>query len=736
MRIQTSRFFNLLTILLVLPVIVLGADFELSGTVIDSVTQTPLVGANVFLRTSTIGTVTDSNGNFKLTIPDQDGSDSLIISYLGYREYRNSVNNMPAISVITLRPLILEVDKGITVYAEKLDLARQELPHSTTVINLEEIERYGTSEISDLFKADPSVRIIGNDLDGRFIEIRGSDPDEVNVYVDGIQINNLGYNNAADLSVISADNIEKLEILKGSNLVLLGSGAFGGVVNITTRNAIKPEYGLKIKYGSWLSRLVAAQIIIPFSDKIIFNYFGTLGAFSPEIEYYSSEQFDEKTPATAIKTSRHNHNFTLNYFTDRGQFTGKVMGSILNYDKPAWNNLRKNILIAGAYRGEILAVRNFDLNIDYLYGDDFIDRGDPDIASFESNFLTQRVHLRLAKNFSGNTNSYPQFGFQFLSEYFHDELFNSSKMHDRTRSSTLYEASLYDNRGSLGGVLSIGDKLDSLGQTTWKLYGGIRGEFLATGDNYKISSYGFQVNILKEQWEFTPYLNYGENIKFPTLLDNAYIIDVLNVSINSGNLDIIRLLPESAKSREIGFDFRYIPTSSFYKNFSFQFAYFTTEIANKVMRRPLEDTIIKTQLGVNLTSGIESTIKMQNLFGDWTLSASYGKLDVSNPLLYAYKPDQKYSIQVDYGSIRGFYLMGLFYHEGRSIAWDYDDQNDFITAEVDPFFDLDISTGYEFDLNPVKLKLMLSGYNILDNAGYKFYNLRKKFVQVGIGIKY
>ncbi len=718
------------------PGITFATDYKISGTVIDKTTQSPLVGANVFLRTSSIGTVTNGKGFFTLTVPEQYGSDSLIINYLGYQEYRNTVSNTPASSVYYLSPLILEAEKGITIYAEKLNLARQELPHSATVINLEDIERYGTSEISDLFKADPSVRIIGNDLDGRFIEIRGSDPNEVNVYVDGIQINNLGYNNAADLSVISADNIEKLEVLKGSNLVLLGSGAFGGVVNITTRNATKSEYGLKIKYGSWLSRLIAAQINIPIHDKVYFNYFGTFGAFSPEIEYYSSEQFDEKTPTTAVKTSRQNHNLTLNYFTDTGQYTGKVMGGLLNYDKPAWNNLRKNILLAAAYRGEILKIRNFDFNVDYLYGDDFIDRGDPNLASFENSFLTQRVHLRLAKNFSGNPNSYPQFGFQFLSEYFHDELFNDSKMKNMTRSNTLYESSLYDNRGSLGGVLSIGDKLDSLGETSWKLFGGIRGEFLASGENYKISSYGFQINILKEHWQFTPYMNYGENIKFPTLLDNAYIIDVINVSINTGNLNIIKLFPESAKSREIGFEFHYLPSSTFYKNLSFQFAYYTTEIANKILKRPLEDTIIRTQLGLNSTQGLESTLKMENLFGEWTLSASYGRLDVSNPLLYSYKPDQKYSAQVDYGNIRNFHFMGLLYYEGKSFAWDYDDQNDFVTAEVDPFFDLDISMGYEFDLKPVRLNLTLAGYNILDNAGYKYYNLRKRFLQIGIGIKY
>jgi hypothetical protein len=175
------------------------------------------------------------------------------------------------------------------------------------------------------------------------------------------------------------------------------------------------------------------------------------------------------------------------------------VGSILDYEKTAWTNVRKNILIAGAYRGDILSVNSFDINLDYLYGDDTVDRGDPALASFESQFLTQRIHMRLAKNFTSNPETYPDFSFQFLTEYFHDELLNESKMIDNTRSSNLYEASLYDNRASLGGVISIGDKLDSLGQVNWKLFGGLRGEVLATGKNYKISSYGFQVNFIKDK---------------------------------------------------------------------------------------------------------------------------------------------------------------------------------------------------------------------------------------------
>ena len=237
MRYKIPALFIFFWISLIFTGHVHAQDQQFSGIVIDSRTAEALSGANVYLKSVNIGTTTNTDGFFNLSVPAQLLNDSLIITYLGYAEYRCPLLELATRTLIKLQPLILESEKGITIYAEKLDLSRRELPHSATVINLEEIERYGTSEISDLFKSDPSVRMVGNDLDGRFIEIRGSDANEVNVFVDGIQINQPGFNNAADMSLISPDDIAKLEILKGSNLVLLGSGAFGGVVNITTKHS-------------------------------------------------------------------------------------------------------------------------------------------------------------------------------------------------------------------------------------------------------------------------------------------------------------------------------------------------------------------------------------------------------------------------------------------------------------------------------------------------------------------
>lgn len=711
-------------------------DLKISAVVIDSKSEDPLTGANVFLPKSTIGTTTDKEGYFLLTIPEKYFTDSLVINYLGYEELRIPVRHIPDRKVFKLNPLILDSEKAITVYADKLDLARKELPHFAHVLNVEEIERYGTSEISDLFKSDPSIRIEGNDLDGRFIQIRGSDANEVNVYVDGILLNSLGYNNAADISVISPDNIEKLEVLKGSNLVLLGSGAFGGVVNITTRKKAEQEYTLKLKYGSFLSRLIAANLNIPLNKHLFIYYFGNLGTFSPEIEYFPSERFDEKTQTSSIKTIRQNHHLSLNYFTETGQYSAKVMGYLLDYDKPGWVNLRKNISVAGLYKGEISSLKDFDINLNYLYGDDEVNRESPGYADFLSLFKTQRLNIRLAKNFSTKPDAFPTYGFQFLTEYFHDEVFTKSELQDQTRKSTLYDASLYDNRASLGGVISIGDKIDSLSQISWKLYGGIRGEFLASNKNYKISTYGFQINIKKANWTLSPYLNYGENIKFPTLLDNAYLIDIHDVSIINNSLDPVRLQPELAKSREFGMDFQYNPSSSFYRNIEVQVAYFNNEVFNKLMKRPLENTVIETQLGQSTIRGYEALLKWNNIYSDWTIVAGYGSFDVSNQLVYAYKPDEKYSLQIDYHQPGGFYILALLYHEGKSTAWDYDDQNQYVIAEVPSFYDMDISVGYEFAMSKLTMKIFAAGYNVFDNAGYKFYNLKKRFLQIGFGIKY
>ena len=58
-------------------------NFTISGKILSEVNGTPMAAASVFAQNTTLGTVTDDNGNFKLSLP-QGGYD-LIITFTGHR---------------------------------------------------------------------------------------------------------------------------------------------------------------------------------------------------------------------------------------------------------------------------------------------------------------------------------------------------------------------------------------------------------------------------------------------------------------------------------------------------------------------------------------------------------------------------------------------------------------------------------------------------------------------------
>ena len=249
----------------------LSQVLTLEGWVLDNNTRLPLVEANIYLKNSTCGTVTDSSGRFKLACPLSLNKEILIVNYLGYEQFELPLKDFKNNSTIFLKPKSLNLEDEVIVHGERIDLIKEDIPHAAKVLELDEIVQKGSSEISDIFKSVPTIQMEGNDLDGRTIRIRGSDPEEVKIYYDGILLNNLQFNNSADLSIIPVENIERIEVAKGGNLSFLGAGAFGGVVNIISRNEMQRSFLIKGRYGSFNTRSINTQVNIPLSRKLGFN---------------------------------------------------------------------------------------------------------------------------------------------------------------------------------------------------------------------------------------------------------------------------------------------------------------------------------------------------------------------------------------------------------------------------------------------------------------------------------
>ncbi|KST61970.1 TonB-dependent receptor plug domain-containing protein [Mastigocoleus testarum] len=110
------------------------------------------------------------------------------------------------------------------------------------VINREEIEAQGARTVKEALRFVPGILpdgTVGTEiggLSGQFI--RGSNTGQVLILLNGRPVNNLG-SGGFDLSEITTDIVERVEVLPGGGSTLYGSDAIGGTINIITRRPTK-----------------------------------------------------------------------------------------------------------------------------------------------------------------------------------------------------------------------------------------------------------------------------------------------------------------------------------------------------------------------------------------------------------------------------------------------------------------------------------------------------------------
>ena len=82
------------------------------------------------------------------------------------------------------------------------------------------------------------------------LSLRGSNPDEVRVFVDGIPLNQ-AVGGAVDLSTLPLGDVERVEVYRGSAPIVFGESALGGIVSITTRTPGEAQATARLGGGSF-----------------------------------------------------------------------------------------------------------------------------------------------------------------------------------------------------------------------------------------------------------------------------------------------------------------------------------------------------------------------------------------------------------------------------------------------------------------------------------------------------
>ncbi|MFN3344515.1 MAG: TonB-dependent receptor, partial [Chloroherpetonaceae bacterium] len=208
--------------------------------------QEPIVGAKVRVLGTSLGAITDANGNYIIrNIPR--GLYDLAYSADGYKTdiFKNVWIKSDTISEIDiLLEENISAQREVVVTANRFEQRLQDVAISTSILEPDFITNRNSISIDEALRFVPGVNFTGAD-----INIRGSSGvsfgvgSRVQLLIDNVPLL-AGDDGAAKWDAFPTDFIERVEVVKGAASALYGASALGGTVNIVTQNAYETKTSL------------------------------------------------------------------------------------------------------------------------------------------------------------------------------------------------------------------------------------------------------------------------------------------------------------------------------------------------------------------------------------------------------------------------------------------------------------------------------------------------------------
>lgn len=222
-----------------------GYDITISGTVKDETGQ-PVPGANILLKGSSVGTTSDANGRYTLTIPDENGV--LVFSFIGYATQEVSVSGRTVIDITLAADVVALSEIVVTGYGSQ---SKREITGAVATVDSKQLLSVPSTNLAQAMQGRVAGVVVGNENSpggGVMVRVRGYGTinDNSPLYViDGTPTK-------GDLNSINLNDIESIQVLKDASAAsIYGSRAGNGVVIVTTKRGKngKPKITYDGYYG-------------------------------------------------------------------------------------------------------------------------------------------------------------------------------------------------------------------------------------------------------------------------------------------------------------------------------------------------------------------------------------------------------------------------------------------------------------------------------------------------------
>ena len=332
---------NLLVLALVLVASFTYAQRTVSGTVTDSKTNEPLIGANVLVKGSTEGTVTDLDGKYSLAIPA--GPVTLVFSYTGFEDKEVEVGASDIVDVAMNEGLVLDevvvvgygiqkksVVTGAISSVKSRDL--EKVPNGRVEQSLQgRVAGVTIAQNSGQPGSSSTIRVRGVTTFGG-----GNNPLWV---IDGVVVD------AGAIGYLNQSDIESIEVLKdAASAAIYGTRAATGVILVTTKKGKAGQ--LNVNYNGFVGTSSPAKVLQLLNASqyaALLNERSVAGGGSPIFPSVNLGTGTDWQKEVFNKSAfRHNNELSLSGGNDKSTFyvsfglqeqEGIVASKISNYEK-------------------------------------------------------------------------------------------------------------------------------------------------------------------------------------------------------------------------------------------------------------------------------------------------------------------------------------------------------------------------------------------------------------------
>lgn len=258
----------------------------ITGVVMAEGEPDPVIGANIMVKGTTVGTITDFDGNFEL---QANAGDVLVVSYMGYKPQEVTATTAPM--RITLQPDNVMLDEVVAVgYGT---MKKSDLTGSVTSVRAEDLLKAPVAGIDQALQGRAAGVTVtsnsGQPGEGATIRIRGigsamggNDPLYV---VDGVIV--------GDINWLSPTDIASMEILKdASAAAIYGSRGANGVILITTKSGSEGKINISFDaYWGFQNRWKKMNVLSSKDFAETELRIGAMRDGAAEIAYYQQNGF-------------------------------------------------------------------------------------------------------------------------------------------------------------------------------------------------------------------------------------------------------------------------------------------------------------------------------------------------------------------------------------------------------------------------------------------------------------